>query len=251
MILLAVGYALTFAIPLLLAYLVQTHWDGLGVKGARGGSAYTFGAWLSASRHGIPPHFGTAQLLRAAVGWPQSLFSLGDLGLKLRLWRLRETSFPVPSRSLVLVAFPFRGRVVIGVIAPAYRRLKATDRGFRRLPPPRSLAIWCSQPSWQGTDLERYFPSLLLSVTAARPDDQAHRETPGALGLPGASDAVPHGCCGLNWHGNVRAGPVPGLAATDVVTGAASHESVEGFACRVWTTNVRDYIAARSQYAEN
>ena len=85
---LAGGGTLTFLLPLLAAF--GWHLAQQPPPDAAAG----FGAWTASAGHGIAPHFSLAQVLRVAIGWPQSLLSTLNLGQGLRLWSLHEASFP-------------------------------------------------------------------------------------------------------------------------------------------------------------
>jgi hypothetical protein len=152
---LAGGVMLSFLLPLLAAYA----WH-LAHQPPPPGAAAGFGAWTASAAHGVAPQFSPAQVLRVAIGWPQSLLSMFDLGQRLRLWSLHEASFPWS----VWMLSPL---VVYALAACcAYRLL----RGFRRQPRFAQAMIIASAVAiaanllfallWQGTDLERYFPSL-------------------------------------------------------------------------------------------
>lgn len=151
------GWMLTFLLPLLVAYIWHAHQAPHGQPQA---APAGLGSWLSSASHGIPLHVSLAQLLRVVIGWPQSILSTFGLGQGLRLWILHEGSFPwsawmlTPLLVYALAAFcayrllkDFRGRshfeqglIIASVVAIA------TNLLFALL--------------WQGTDLERYFPSL-------------------------------------------------------------------------------------------
>lgn len=161
---LAGGGMLTFLLPLLAAYGWQV------AHQPPPGAAAGFGAWTASAGHGIAPHFSLAQVLRVAIGWPQSLLSTFDLGQRLRLWNLHEASFP----GSVWMLAPL---VVYALAAYCTYHLL---RSFRRQPHFARAMIKASAVAiaanllfallWQGTDLERYFPSLpfqllLLALT--------------------------------------------------------------------------------------
>ena len=201
---LAAGYSITFVIPVLLAYLIQSHWNASAWQAAARPGAPGLGAWASASAHGIPAHFGLAQGLRVALGWPQSFVSLANVGSKLRLWRLHEAAFPASAWLLLPIAFYCALACVIGVLARAYPHL---DRRDRAVVVAATVAIATNlmfAASWQGTDLERYFPSLpfqLLLIALAIRCSATHRlATPyvvmGLLLLTGVA------VC--NWYGTFK-----------------------------------------------
>lgn len=182
----AAGFAATFAVPLVLAYAARRG----GIPDPRPGApSVPIGAWLSSSGHGIPVHLGIAQALRAALGWPQSVLSIADLGQALRLWHLHEAAFPASPWIGSLLAFYAATAGAAWVLATAYRRLDARDRGVI-VACTAALAINLAFAAlWQGTDLERYFPSwpyqLLLACSAvnllARRGSRAHVLVSGAL----------------------------------------------------------------------
>jgi hypothetical protein len=154
----ALGYGATFAIPVALAYLlmrVTPRWR-VGVPASSGMS---FAQWLSSARHDVPFHVGSAQLLRAALGWAQSVISLSDVGYRLRLWRLGEGPFPFSLWSLVAPAF-YAGVLLLALIL--LRGRARLDLRSRSLLYAAILAVALNLAfgvAWQGTDLERYMPS--------------------------------------------------------------------------------------------
>ena len=189
---LAGGGMLTFLLPLLAAY----SWH-LAHQPPPPGGAAGFGAWTASAAHGVPPHFSLAQVLRVTIGWPQSLLSMLNLGQGLRLWSLHEGSFPWS----VWMLSPL---VVYALTAYcAYRLL----RSFRRQPHfAQAMIIACAVAIaanllfallWQGTDLERYFPSLpfqLLLLALALQGMAIGRLARAAL-------VVALGCIAwVNWH---------------------------------------------------
>ena len=151
----ALGYFATFALPLALAYgCTGSQWRVQPTS-----SGVTFAQWLSSSRHGVPVHMGLTQLLRAALGWAQSVISLSDLGYRLKLWRLAEGAFPVSSWNLALLLF-YGGAVLLAVIL--LRGRSRLDARARALTSAAVLAVGLNLAfgiAWQGTDLERYMPS--------------------------------------------------------------------------------------------
>jgi hypothetical protein len=153
------GYLLTFVVPLLAAFLIQTRAHGVAVAGTPP-QTLSLASWLASSRHGIPAHYGVAQLLRVLIGWPQSVISTSDLGSRLRLWGLHETAFPASAWLGALVIFYGTLTGAIFALARGFTRLESRDRG---------VIVACAAAlginllfaaAWQGTDLERYFPSL-------------------------------------------------------------------------------------------
>jgi hypothetical protein len=192
------GYLLTFVVPLLTAYVAET-----GRHGAAGaaGKTLTFAEWLASSRHGIPAHYSVAQLLRVLIGWPQSVISTSDLGSHLRLWRLHEATFPHTAWLGVFIFFYAALLGAIWVLARGYARLDSRDHG---------VLVACGAAlginllfaaSWQGTDLERYFPSwpfqLLLVALLVKNLANAHapRRLAAAAAAALAAIAV------VNWCG--------------------------------------------------
>ena len=200
---LAAGYLLAFAVPLLAAYLIQSR-GAAAASAATADHSMTFLGWLASSRHGIPAHYGVAQFLRVVIGWPQSVVSTADLGAHLRLWRLHEGVFPASAWLGVFVVFYAAVGGAIWVLARGYARLDARERGVLTSCLVALGANLLFAASWQGTDLERYFPSwpfqlllvaLFLRLLAAA---QAPRRV-GALCVVLAGIAV------LNWFGTFEA----------------------------------------------
>lgn len=199
---LAAGYLLAFAVPLLAAYLTKAR-GSAATTGA--GHSQTFPGWLASSRHGIPAHYSVAQLLRVLIGWPQSVISTSDLGVHLRLWRLHEGAFPASVWLGVYVVFYAAVGGAIWLLARGYARLDARERGVMASCLIALGANLLFAASWQGTDLERYFPSwpfqlllvaLLLKLLVAAP---APRGIAAALGIVLVGIAV------LNWYGTFAA----------------------------------------------
>ena len=186
------GFALAFAAPLLLAYAIQRHT-----------AASSFQAWFSSSSHGIPPHFGIAQTLRMAMGWPQSVMSISNLGARLRLWNLHETGFPVSMWIVTLIVFYAAIAGAIRVLAKAFPTLDTRDRGIV-IAGTTTLAInLLFAAFWQGTDLERYFPSwpfqlLLAGLTL---DRLARHQSPTRFLAAGV--VVLAGLAAVNWLGTL------------------------------------------------
>lgn len=152
----ALGYVLTFVLPVALVYLSNA--GKLSVVPAASGFSFT--QWLSSTRHGVPTHFGVAQLLRAALGWAQSVISLSDLGYRLRVWHFGEGPFPATLWGLVLLGF-YAGVMLVAVVLLQGR--SRLDARARSLIYAAVLAIGLNLAfglAWQGTDLERYMPSL-------------------------------------------------------------------------------------------
>jgi hypothetical protein len=189
---LVAGYVLAFAAPILIAYAIQT----------RGyAQAPTLAAWLASSRHGIAARYNVAQLLRVLIGWPQSVISTADLGRHLRLWRLGEARFPLSAWLGVFVIFYAALAGAVRTLARGYVRLDRRDRGViaacgAAIGLNLLFAAW-----WQGTDLERYFPSwpfqLLLVALLVKLLATAHQPRRVAL----AAGAALAGMTVLNWTG--------------------------------------------------
>ncbi len=191
------GCVLTFVVPLLAAWNVQaTHaFESGGRPPAR-----SLHLWLSSTNHGIPAHLGVSQLARVLIGWPQSILSISDLGQKLRLWGLHERGFPWSPWMLTPIV------VYAGAMYSSYVLLKrfATHSNFERGLIVASLVAICANllfaVTWQGSDLERYFPSLpfqlLLLALAAK--TKAHAR--GGM----ANVVIAIALCGIasvNWEG--------------------------------------------------
>jgi hypothetical protein len=163
------GCVLTFVVPLLAAWNVQA---SRAFESGGHPSARTLHLWLSSANHGIPAHLGVSQLVRVLIGWPQSILSMFDLGHELRLWGLHERGFPWSPWMLTPVV------VYGGAMYSSYLLLKSftTRSNFERGLVVASLVAICANllfaVTWQGTDLERYFPSLpfqlLLLALAAK-----------------------------------------------------------------------------------
>jgi len=197
--LLAAGYLLTFVVPLLTGYVLETD------RHAAAGKTLTFAQWLASSGHGIPAHYGVAQLLRVCIGWPQSVISTSDVGSHLRLWRLHEAAFPHTAWLGVFVVFYAALAGGIWVLARGYARLDYRDRGVI-LACAAALGInLLFAASWQGTDLERYFPSwpfqLLLLAVLVKVLATAH--PPRRLAL--AAGAALAALAVVNWYGTFAA----------------------------------------------
>ncbi len=161
----ALGYATTFLVPLLLGYAAAPRWRVPGAAAA----GQSFSQWLASSRHGVPVHFGPAQVARAVVGWAQSVVSLSDFPYRLRLWHFGEERFPLSWWSLALPVF-YAGVVLLGIVLARSRG--QLDRRTRSLVYVAVFALGLNLAFgvlWQGTDLERYMPSwpfqvLLLAI---------------------------------------------------------------------------------------
>jgi len=194
------GYLLMLVVPLLAAFLIQTRAHGVLFAGTHG-QTFNLASWLASSGHGIPAHYGIAQLLRVIIGWPQSIVSTFDLGSRLRLWRLHETAFPASPWLGVLIVLYAALAGAIFALARSFMGLESRDRG---------VIVACGAAlginllfaaSWQGTDLERYFPSwpyqLLLVALLVKLLVTIHpvRRLAVAAGAALAGTAV------VNWYG--------------------------------------------------
>jgi hypothetical protein len=161
---LSIGYVFAFFLPLLVAFFFRSHLQSEALTGA-GSGGVRFLDWLSSARHGIPARFGVTQIFRVVIGWPQSVLSTSNIGQDLRLWHFREAGFPWSLWLGGLAAFYAALGTCGLVLVRAYPRLTTTER---------SLIVVCVAAiatnllfavSWQGTDLERYFPSLPFQLT--------------------------------------------------------------------------------------
>ena len=155
---LVAGYTLAFVVPILIAYAIDTRAYGAASTDIHGNTT-ALAAWLASSRHGIPAHYGVAQVLRVLIGWPQSVISISDLGRQLRLWRLQEATFPASAWLGVFLVFYAALAGAIGVLARGYARLDRRDRGVIAACGAAIGINLLFAASWQGTDLERFFPS--------------------------------------------------------------------------------------------
>jgi hypothetical protein len=164
----ALGYFTTCVLPIVLAFMLIHNAPRWRV-GLRTSSSLAFAQWLSTARHDVPVHFGVTQLLRAAMGWAQSVISLSDVGYRLRLWHLGEGAFPVSLWSLVVPLFYVGVLVLAAILVRGESRL---DTRSRSLIYASAFALGLNLAfgaAWQSTDLERYMPSwpfqmLLLTI---------------------------------------------------------------------------------------
>ncbi len=121
-------------------------------------------SWLRSADHGVPLSFGLGQLFRVAVGFPQSIVSFSDLPQQLRLWMLGEHGRPALEWSFVLVA----AYAVLALLPiTAWRQWARLRYDARVVLAASAVALgvnWGFAVTWQGTDLERYFPSLPFFV---------------------------------------------------------------------------------------
>jgi hypothetical protein len=166
------GWTLTFLLPLLAA----STWHAHQTHHAQPATTAGFGGWVATSSHGISPHLSLAQLLRVAIGWPQSILSMFDLGQGLRLWMLGERSFPWSAWMLTPL-------IVYALAAFCAYRLLKNFRGRSHFEQGLIIASTVAMAAnllfaalWQGTDLERYFPSLpfqllLFALALQQPAD--------------------------------------------------------------------------------
>jgi hypothetical protein len=116
--------------------------------------------WMRSSDHGIPVAFGASQIFRVVVGFPQSIVSIADIAQNLRLWMYGDIPFPWSPWLIVIASF-------YAIIA--YALIRVWRARSILTPESRTLAI-CTIAAvalnlifalaWQGTDLERYLPSL-------------------------------------------------------------------------------------------
>src|SRR5579863_1189352 len=155
---LTAGWVLIFIVPLFCAWAWHAH-EAAAIAG-RVPAATALKPWLASASHGIPPQLSLAQLLRVLLGWPQSFVSMFDLGQELRLWSLHEQSFPWSLWMLSPLA-------VYAVAAYCGYRLLQRVRGRAYFEQGLVIASLVALAGnllfallWQGTDLERYFPSL-------------------------------------------------------------------------------------------
>lgn len=157
------GYALVFIVPLVLAYFIAHLYTG--VHSPPADTTRSFASWLAASRHGIPAYFGVAQVLRVAIGWPQSIISTFDIGSELRLWHFGERPFPLSAALLVFVAFYSALLAGVAVLLRNWKsNLTGRDRAIVLAGAVGILINLLFAAAWQGTDLERYFPSLAFQL---------------------------------------------------------------------------------------
>lgn len=167
------GWMLMSLLPLFVAYTWHAHHP---VQGQPRAATVGLVPWLTSASHGIPPHVSLAQLLRLMLGWPQSILSTFDLGQRLRLWSLHEGSFPwsawllTPLTMYALTAF---------FVYHLLKNLRSHTHFEHGLIIASAVAVAVNllfALLWQGTDLERYFPSLpfqllLLALTLKHAPD--------------------------------------------------------------------------------
>lgn len=162
------AYAATFILPVVFAYTRVR--AGAPYVGLPTSSAATFGQWLAATHHNIPAHFGVTQVLRALLGWPESVFSASDLGYRLRLWRFGEAPFPLSPWMLGLLAFYVGVAVIVTILVKGRSRLDVRTRWLLYAAVFAIVVNLTFGAAWQGTDLERYLPSwpfqmIVLAIT--------------------------------------------------------------------------------------
>jgi hypothetical protein len=196
---LASGYLVAFFLPLLVAYFL--HRELVGCGGPEEAAHAGMGAWLSCSRHGIAVKFGGVQIFRVAMGWAQSILSISDLNSRLRLWLFHETDFPWTPWIAVLGACY---AVLASGIYLLVRGYDGLDRSRRRLLFAAAVAVAINllfAAVWQGTDLERYFPSwpFQLLIFAQVVSLLSRRWTPFLVGVVGTVLLVLVGT--INWIG--------------------------------------------------
>jgi hypothetical protein len=151
------GWMLTFLLPLLAASTSHTHQARHGPLQA---TTAGFGSWVTSASHGIAPHLSLAQLLRVTIGWPQSILSMFDLGQGLRLWMLGERSFPWSAWMLTPLTVYALAAFCAYRLLQNFRRRSHFEQGLIIASIVAIAANLLFAALWQGTDLERYFPSL-------------------------------------------------------------------------------------------
>ncbi|MCC7054104.1 MAG: hypothetical protein IT355_12640 [Gemmatimonadaceae bacterium] len=120
--------------------------------------------WIRSSSHGIATAFGPSQVFRVIVGVPQSLASLSDFPQRLRLWMNGDVAFPATVWLGVLVLAYGSVAALALVLWKGWKTLATAHRNIL-LAAVLGIGINLGFAlSWQGTDLERYFPSLPLQV---------------------------------------------------------------------------------------
>lgn len=156
---LGTGYAVSFAIPLLVLYALRSSVAG-AVYVPPGPGNLTFFRWLGAADHGIEAQSNVAQLLRVTMGWAQSFASIGNLGQDLRLWLYKESSFPVSAGFATLTVFYVAAAGAALTLAQTFNALNGNRRALIIGVAVVTMTNLVFGYLWQGTDLERYFPSL-------------------------------------------------------------------------------------------
>jgi hypothetical protein len=185
---LSIGYALACLLPLLMAFIFRSHTPTEAVPSAANGDV-GFWAWLGSARHGIPAKLGVTQVLRVAIGWPQSVLSISSIGQDLRLWHLKDAGFPWSLWLGALVVFYAALGACGLVLVRAYPRLTVTERSLIAVCVAAVLTNLLFAVLWQGTDLERYFPSLpfqlvLVALALKCMPDGGRESSTMLLGIP-------------------------------------------------------------------
>jgi len=161
-----IGYLLTLGLPAVGTYLWLFHLKAWLLPDVPFGST-RFLTWLMSSGHGIPTRIGIAQVMRLIYGWSQTMLSAGDIGTEMRLWLLDETGnvkFPLALSILSLVLFYF---LMFSLLWIVWRRRSILSKDQIKL---FTVAFCSFIPNfifgfcWQGTDLERYLPSVLFLI---------------------------------------------------------------------------------------
>ena len=158
---LGVGPLVLLLLPLVLLHAAA---DSVGLERYSLPRPDTLGllAWYKSASHGISVGFQPSQLFRVFVGFPQSIVSISDIPQTLRLWMYGENRFPASAWIVVLPVF-----YLCTLLAVVQLR-----RGWNGLAERRRILVCCAALAlagnlclavlWQGTDLERYLPSLPL-----------------------------------------------------------------------------------------
>lgn len=152
------GGVLSFLLPLLAAYAwrAQAHPAHAGTLQPTTG----FGSWLHSAGHGIPVQLSPGQLLRVMIGWPQSFVSTFNLGQGLRLWTLHERGFQWSLWMLPPIIVYAVAAYCAYQLLKSFRARPHFERGLIIASAAAIAANLLFALLWQGTDLERYFPSL-------------------------------------------------------------------------------------------
>jgi len=119
--------------------------------------------WIATSNHGLPATANASQIFRVLLGFPQSIVSIGDIPQELRLWMYKDGPFPLSIWLIAVVG----SYVVLGIGFAAVVRNVTNSTQYRPY-------VWAGLTAlvlnlafalaWQGTDLERYFPSLPMQA---------------------------------------------------------------------------------------
>jgi len=194
------GYVLSFVVPICIFYALRGSLDARAyVAPSPGGKGVL--AWLASASHDIPPHSGLAQALRVAIGWPQSITSVGGLGADLRLWLYGDSGFPWSSWIIVVLVFYLLMMLLALLLFRIFRSSNVSSNGLL-IGSIVAVGINLSFGAlWQGTDLERYLPSLPFQVLllGAALSATRMRAAPAAYA---AAIAVPLIIGLLNWFGS-------------------------------------------------